>query len=147
MTLHCGAVWTYNYAESSRQTQSFRHVLIALPFFFKILTNIMISQLDENKAPSTRCCNAVKSVIPKTQTGAPVFVSEMSTAPLIESLKASRHKSMQTIVNDDALFQELKKRMRNTKMVTNLGVTVALHRSILDSMLPEVECKLSKQGK
>jgi hypothetical protein len=110
----------------------------------------MIAHLHENKSPSVRCCNTVTSISPKTQTASPVFVSNglgVTKAPLVESLQASRHKTMQTIVNDDALFQELKRRMRNTKMVTNLGVTVALHRSILDSMLPEVECKLSKQRK
>ncbi len=46
---------------------------------------------------------------------------------------------MQAIVDDDVLFQELKRRMRESGMVTNIGIAVALQCSILESMLPGVD--------
>ncbi len=64
----------------------------------------------------------------------------------VESLIALRHKMIQIIVNDDELFQELKQRMRKSRMVTNAGVAVALHHYILDSMQSVVECKLSESS-
>jgi hypothetical protein len=57
--------------------------------------------------------------------------------------KVSHHELMQAIVKDDVLFQELKKRMRESGMVTNKGAAVALHCFILESMLPEVGHKVS----
>lgn len=73
-----------------------------------------------------------------TQTGA---TKEKHT---VESLKAFHHNMIEIIVNDDDLFQELKQRMRNSRMVTNAGVAVALHHTILNSMQAVVECKLSE---
>ncbi len=48
---------------------------------------------------------------------------------------------LQLIVNDEELFRELKNRMKKTKLSTNMGVVVALHSFILDSMAQEVENK------
>lgn len=56
----------------------------------------------------------------------------------IFSPNKSPHEMMQAIVDDDVLFQELKRRMRESGIVTNKGIAVALQCSILESMLPKV---------
>jgi hypothetical protein len=55
--------------------------------------------------------------------------------------KNKHHELLQVIVNDDNLFRELKARMQQTKLSTNMGVIVALHSSILDNMAQELENK------
>jgi hypothetical protein len=57
------------------------------------------------------------------------------------TLKNKHHELLQVIVNDDNLFRELKARLQQTKLSTNMGVIVALHSSILDTMAQELENK------
>jgi hypothetical protein len=62
---------------------------------------------------------------------------------IIKDLKDSRYKVVQAIVEDDALFQELKEKLRKERVVTNAAVVVLLHCTVLESMIPSVSSKAS----
>jgi hypothetical protein len=71
---------------------------------------------------------------------------EMAKLSIVKELKESRHKMMQVIIDDDILFQELMAELRKENIFTNEGIAVALHYSILESMIPRVESKAQWQG-
>jgi hypothetical protein len=71
---------------------------------------------------------------------------EMANLSIVKELKESRHKTMQVIINDDILFQELMAELRKENIFTNEGIAVALHYSILESMIPRVKSKAQLQS-
>ena len=65
---------------------------------------------------------------------------------IVKDLKDSRYKMVQAIVEDEALFQELKEKLRKERVVTNEAVVVLLHHSVLESMIPNISSKASSPG-
>lgn len=108
----------------------------------------MLVNLDDSKS-TVRRVDGDTSIVPsklhaKSSSSVSNLKERCGDRSTSKSGIGSHHEMIKAIVNDDDLFRELKARLRKSRVVTNQGIAVALHCSILDSMLPEIESIHSK---